>query len=353
MGEPSTTTTTTTTGSVRIDRVAAATTFSGVVRVDEADGSTVERSYGWADRQWQIPFGPDTRAAIASGTKGFTALAAMALIEAGTIDLDTTARSLLGRDLPLVDDTVTIEHLLAHRSGIGDYLDEDTIEDSASYVLAVPVHQLRDAESYLAVLQGFAQVFVPGETFAYNNGGYVVLAVCLERAAGEPYHQLVDRLVCGPAQLDQTDFVRSDALPAGVATGYLDPEGFRTNVLHMPLLGVGDGGVYSTVADIRRFWTALFAGRIVRTETVESMVRPHRTTPSDGERYGLGFWLAADGSVVQLEGGDPGVSFVSTHDPTTGRTATVISNTSDGAWPMARLLRDDAPDPPPPQSKSG
>ena len=49
----------------------------------------------------------------------------MSLIEDGTLELDTTARSLLGDDLPLIDDEVTVEHLLAHRSGIGDYLDED------------------------------------------------------------------------------------------------------------------------------------------------------------------------------------------------------------------------------------
>ncbi|CAN5682103.1 serine hydrolase domain-containing protein [soil metagenome] len=330
----------------RVEEVASRTAFSGVVRVDEVDGTTFERVFGWADRRWQVPFQPDTRAAIASGTKGFTALATMAVIEAGDLDLDTTARSLLGRDLPLVDDAVTIEHLLAHRSGIGDYLDEDTIADSSDYVMSVPVQQLDDAESYLAVLDGHAQVSAPGDVFAYNNGGFVVLALCLERAAGEPYDQLVERLVCRPAALDDTTFVRSDALSGNIATGYLDATGLRTNVLHMPLVGVGDGGLYTTAADIRRFWAMLFSGGIVRPDTVEAMVHPRSRTASGNHRYGLGFWLAADGPVVQFEGADAGVSFRSTHDPTTSRTSTVIANTSDGAWPMARVLDgrdDDAP----------
>ena len=65
-----------------------------------------------------------TRFAVASGLKGYTAAVTMALVERGRLSLTTTARSLLGSDLPLIDDHVTIEQLLSHRSGIGDYLDE-------------------------------------------------------------------------------------------------------------------------------------------------------------------------------------------------------------------------------------
>ena len=86
----------------------------------------------------------------------------MSLIEEGRLGLDTTARSVLGDDLPLIDDTVTIEHLLAHRSGIGDYLDEDAIEDITDYVMPVGVHQLATSDDYLAILDGFAMVVRAG-----------------------------------------------------------------------------------------------------------------------------------------------------------------------------------------------
>ena len=61
-----------------------------------------------------------------------------------------------------------------------------------------------------------------------------------------------------------------------------------------------------------------------------------------GERwaYGLGFWVEREGPVVTLDGYDAGASFRSRHDPTTGRTWTVVSNTSDGAWPIAKALTD-------------
>jgi CubicO group peptidase (beta-lactamase class C family) len=105
-----------------IDRIAEETRFSGVLRIDR-DGTRVERAYGLADRAHGIANTVDTRFAIASGAKSLTALAVMSLVEEGRLELATTARSILGEDLPLIDDAVTVEQLLSHRSGIGDFFD--------------------------------------------------------------------------------------------------------------------------------------------------------------------------------------------------------------------------------------
>ena len=65
----------------------------------------------------------------------------------------------------------------------------------------------------------------------------------------------------------------------------------------------------------------------------------HRSdVPAESKRYGLGFWLGQHSDSVILEGFDAGVSFRSVHDPRSGLTCTVISNSSDGAWPIARRL---------------
>src|SRR5687768_16044816 len=142
-----------------LDALAAETSFSGVVRVDDRDGVRVEKAYGLAHRGWGIPNEVDTRFATASATKGLTALAVMSLVEEGRLGLDTTARSVLGADLPLIADDVTVEHLLAHRSGIGDYLDEAAEMDLADYLMPVPVHELDTTESFLRVLDGFETKF--------------------------------------------------------------------------------------------------------------------------------------------------------------------------------------------------
>ena len=134
-------------------------------------------------------------------------------------------------------------------------------------------------------------------------------------------------------------FIRSDELPGRTALGYLPVTGrSRTNVFHLPVLGSGDGGIYSTAADITTFWQSLFTEKIVPAAWVAEMVRARSDVPSESMRYGLGFWLGRHSDTVILEGFDAGVSFRSVHDPKSNVTHTVISNSSDGAWPITKRL---------------
>jgi CubicO group peptidase (beta-lactamase class C family) len=319
-------------------RLAEETTFSGVVRIDQGGETLLAEAYGWARRDLGIPNTVDTMFAIASGSKSFTALAILSLVEEGRLALDTTARSLLGDDLSLIADDVTVEHLLSHRSGIGDYLDEETSGPVTDYLMTVPVHQLADTEDFLRVLDGYPTRAPAGERFEYCNGGYVVLAVLAERASGIPFHELVVERVCRPAGMVDTSYLRSDELPARTAFGYLFADGLRTNVLHLPVRGSGDGGAWSTLADVHALWAALDGGSIVRPATWAEMVRPRGATESGAYRYGLGFWLSGTGGIIEMEGHDAGVSFRSTRDPDADTTVTVMSNTSEGAWPIAEHL---------------
>lgn len=277
-------------------RVAAEHRYSGVVRVDRSGRTELAESFGFAERPFPIPNTLDTQFGVASACKGLTALTVVSLVDEGRLGLDKTARSILGEDLPEIGDAVTVEHLLAHRSGIGDYLDE-------------------------------------GE-------GFEVLALVVERLTGTSFHDLVKTRVCDPAGMHDTAFLRSDELPARAARGYLRADGLRTNVLHLPVRGSGDGGLYSTVDDIHAFWPALFAGRIVPSSWVEEMLLPRSDVPEEARRYGLGFWRDQSTEAVLLEGYDAGVSFRSVHDPSTALTWTVVSNTSDGAWPVAQHLSE-------------
>ncbi|MFA9429959.1 serine hydrolase domain-containing protein [Egicoccus sp. AB-alg2] len=326
----------------RLGHLVADAAFSGVVRIDRDGDPEVVVARGMAQRGEGIPNRADTRFAIASGTKGLTALTVMSLVADGAVGLDTPARALLGADLPSIDDAVTVGDLLAHRSGIGDYLDEESLGDIDEYVLSVPVHTLATTDGYLPLLEGHPQKFPPGERFTYCNSGYVVLALLAERITGRPFHDLVVERVCAPAGMHDTAFERTDALPGGVALGYLDAEGPRTNLLHLPVRGSGDGGIHTTVDDVHALWRALFEGRIVPAALVEAMVHPHSDVPAENLRYGLGFWLEPDGDGVALEGYDAGVSFRSIHRPAEARTLTVVANSSEGAWPVAKWLANEA-----------
>ena len=137
-----------------LDDAVAAEAFTGVVTVDVADRRILERCEGFIHRALRVPMSSRARIAIASGSKTFTALAVMRLVD----------------DLPLIDNRVTIEHLLTHTSGIGDYLDEDSDWETSDYVLSLPVHALTTAEAFLPMLQGHPQKFAAGGQFAYCNG---------------------------------------------------------------------------------------------------------------------------------------------------------------------------------------
>ena len=139
--------------------------------------------------------------------------------------------------------------------------------------------------------------------------------------------------------MDDTAFLRSDELPGRAALGYLDERRPRTNVLHLPVRGNGDGGIYSTAADI----SCALARALRRAD------RPARLGGGDGAaaerraRAERGATASASGSTGRATSSSstattPGVSFMSTHDPASATTRTVISNTSEGAWDMAKLL---------------
>ena len=316
-----------------LERLAVEQSFSGVVGI-ERDGHLVTRAYGYADRAHGIATTVEHRFGIASGTKTLTALGVLSAVAEGLIDMDLPIRALLGDELPSVDDRVTVRNLLHHRSGIGDYFDENADPDKLDYAMSVPVHTLDGSVGYMAALAGYPQKFQPDTDFSYCNSGYVLLGVLLERTTGMPYAQAIAERVTGPAEMTRTEFLRMDSLPGDAAVGYLTDEGLRTNVLHLPVVGLGDGGVFTTVEDVHRLWRAMADGRLG-----EDVLITMTTPPVTDARYGMGMWLDAQPGQVTMEGMDAGVSFRSTRFPN-GTSFSVLSNTGEGAWPLAQFLAD-------------
>ena len=312
------------------------TRFSGVITVSRSGRRLAALSSGFADRANERPNQIDTQFAIASATKGLTALTVAGVIESGQLALDTTLRSLIPVGLDLVDPDVTIEHLLGHTSGVGDYIDEDVLDDIDAHLFELSPHMLQSPTDYLPLLVGRPQQSPPGERFKYNNSGFAMLAIAAEAATGRSFYDLMHDLVLEPAGMTDTAFLRSDDLPSGAALGYV--ESGRSNVFHLPVRGTGDGGLYSTAADLERLWASLFEGRIVSKATVDQLTTIRNPTPNGGIGYGLGFWVWPSGHTVEIHGCDAGVSCQTVHDRPSGVTYAVLANDSSGAWPIATYL---------------
>jgi len=200
----------------------------------------------------------------------------------------------------------------------------------------VPGHHLVNTEDYLAVLRDVPNKFPAGDHFSYCNSGYVVLALIAERLSECSFHRLVTEQVLKPAGMTRTGFFRFDDLPGDAALGYLDDG--RTNIFMAPVRGSGDGGAFTTVGDVQKFWAALMAGKIVPQHRVRQMISPQSAgPPAHRMHYGWGVWL--DGDAVVLDGGDHGVSFRSTLNPASRRLWTAVSNASRGIDPLIPRLR--------------
>jgi len=322
----------------KVDAEAQDSSFSGVLEVASPNCS-FRGSWGYRDRANRLENETDTRFGIASGTKGFTALAVASLVEEGKFGMETKAVSLLGDRFPELHPSITIEQLLAHTSGVGDHYDEDEIEEGVDdFILSIPVQNLVSPFDYLPLLRECAQKFAPGEKACYSNGGYVVLAMIIELVSGMPFQRYIEDRIFHCAEMTQSGFFRSDNLPQNAALGYLvGKEEFRSNVFNLPVIGSGDGGAYSSIKDMKLFWRSLLSFKIVGKSTLEPMIiAQNRFESSD---YGFGFWIEDEGNFVALEGYDAGVSFYSATSRGLETQFTVISNDRSGAWPILKIIK--------------
>ncbi|MCA9750549.1 MAG: beta-lactamase family protein [Gemmatimonadetes bacterium] len=335
----------------RLDRVIEAAIrepgFSGVISIRRGPDVLHESAHGHANRTYRAPNAIDTRFGIASGTKFLTALAIGRLLDRGDLSISTRLVECLPLERPRYDPTITVAQLLSHTSGVPDYFDEELAPDPESFGVGVPWSELRNLRDYVAVLPDTGMKFPPGAAFSYSNSGYILLGLVVEEISGHPYRDFVASEVLRPAGMDSSGFHAFDRLPENTATGYIDEEDgtWRTNEFQLPIIGAADGGAFSTVGDVARMWHAFSRGSIVSRELVEDFTHPHARAEKEGEHvhYGRGLWVTTtpgQAPILAIEGYDAGVSFRSSFRPEDGSLVTVVSNTTRGAWPVLRALRE-------------
>jgi CubicO group peptidase (beta-lactamase class C family) len=314
--------------------------FSGVVSIRRHGQVLYERAAGYADRSNKIANSLDTRFGIASGTKFLTALAIGKLIAAGKLSLSTRLQDCVALDFPNYSPEITIRHLLTHTSGIPDYYDEEKITDFDHFFVGRPWYELKGPRDYLAVFPDEPMKFPPGARFSYSNGGYILLGVVIEEVTGLPYQQYVEQAIFQATGMKRSGFFAFNQLPEQTALGYIEEAGgWRTNIYNLPIVGASDGGAYTTVGDLVMLWKAFWENEIVPQDLVEIYATPYvlAGTESEATYYGHGLWIFMEPggqAEVYMTGGDAGVSFRSSVRRAADLQITVLSNTTDGAWPV-------------------
>ena len=308
--------------------------FRGVVSVSKNGESLFKKAYGFADLPNKRPNKTDTIFEVASGSKAFVATGIMKLIEEGRLTLETKIGSLLDFDLRQISPEITVRQLLNHTSGIPDYFDESAMDDMSELWAKFPNYLVRKPSDMLPTFIDKPMMYSPGEKFQYNNTGYAVLAIIIEKVTGMDFDKYLAKLIFEPCGMESTGYYELDRLPANCAAAYIydeERDEYFTNIYSTNAKGDGAGGVYTTVDDVERFWAHFLSGSIVAKDTVKEMTSLQAENAEEEESYGFGFWLDGDDNNLPFfQGMDPGISFRTSCD--NGIYICVVSNFCDDVW---------------------
>lgn len=320
------------------------TEFSGVIQISKGDEILLDIAMGYARLFDKIPNRTDTSFGIASGTKGFTALAILKLIDAGKLNLEDNIFEILPYDFPNVKTPMTVKQLLTHTSGIYDYFDEEVIEDFGELFKIVPINKILGPKDMLPMIITGDCYFAPGEQFKYCNSGYVVLGMLIEVVSGMSYSDYLNENIIKPLKLTGTGCYKTNQLPPNTAIGYLKDKDKKwcSNIFEIPMACTADGGLFTTTDDVRIMWNGFIKGNLI-SEKLKIQALAKQVKRRSSGYYGLGFFINNDETcktkTYELVGGDPGVSFSSIYFIENDCILTIISNTELDAWDLGQVIR--------------
>lgn len=242
------------------------------------------KTYGLADVDKQIPVETRTNFRLASFTKQFTALCIMMLEEQGKLSYDQTLNDIFP-EFPAYGKQITIRHLLHHTSGLIDY--ESLIPDTATI-------QVVDKDVLHLMMQQDSTYFPPGAKYQYSNSGYAVLAMIVKRVSGQRFAQFLKENIFDPLGMTKTvAYENGISEVEHRAFGYANENGklvFKDQSLTSAVLG--DGGIYSSVADLFQWDQALYTDKLVRLETLNQAFT--MGVLNDGTKLDYGFGWRVD-----------------------------------------------------------
>lgn len=243
-----------------------------------------KHAYGLADVEANTPCTPATNFRLASVSKQFTAAAILLLVDRGKLALDDTLDEFFP-GFPDYGHAITVKQLLTHTSGLPHY--EDLIPKGTSL-------QLDDLDVLQILMDTKEPRFKAGEKFEYSNSGYTLLGLIVEAAAGQPFHDFMLTELFRPLGMKDTVlYQRGLNSVSHRAFGHEQKDGKWIRADQSLTSAVrGDGGVYSSLDEYRRWLVALDAHKIVLgTDSYTAMFTPQVLTDRDGSHYGYGWFI--------------------------------------------------------------
>ncbi len=270
--------------------------FMGSVAV-ALDGKIIfSDACGWADAEWQVKNTVDTRFRTGSIAKQFTAASVLLLQEQGKFELSDPIGKYLP-DLPESWRSATIHQLLTHTSGIPTYT-QGPVFERMSRLGATPAEMIDSVRDQ-------PLNFRHGSQFKYNNTGYIVLGMLIEKVSGMPYERFVKENVFDRAGMKDSGFDEQHKIIPRRARGYSLYKGGLQNADFLDTTSAWSaGGFYTTVNDLVLWSEALAHQKVLNADSTQRMFSVYPETILQGMHYGYGVVLAERfGHTLQYHGG--------------------------------------------------
>jgi D-alanyl-D-alanine carboxypeptidase len=277
-------------------------------------------AHGLADVEaWRAPTAA-TIYEIGSNTKQFTAAAIMRLVEQGRVKLDDDLSKYVPQ-FPLQGRKVSIHQLLNHTSGIHSYTSSPGWQKTWNDVLSP------DAIVKFVAADTFD--FAPGTAYRYNNTGYVLLGMVIEKASGQKYADYLDAQFFKPLGLRSTSYCPSKTTDPAFARGYSKAPNGTARARFMDLSHpFAAGALCSTVGDFATWQRALDAGKVVSPASYALMSTAD--TLVSGRKINYGFGLVPGvfngHKTISHTGGIPGFASAATWVPDDSLSIVVFTN---------------------------
>ena len=303
-----------------VDSFVSAKQFMGDVLVAEDGRVVLDKSYGFANEEWQVPNTAESKFRLGSITKQFTAASILLLEEQGQLSTVDPVKKYVP-DAPAAWDKITIYNLLTHTSGIPSFT-------------GFPDYHANEVRPYtpdqlVAWFKDKPLDFPPGSDWRYSNSGYVLLGYLIEKISGKSYAEFVQGNLFDPLGMHDTGYDSFTRIIPHRATGYMNgPTGLQNAPYIDMSIPLSAGALYSTTHDLLKWEQALFGGKVLNAAELKKMTTPFK------KDYACGLAIVKDpGGHAEIThgGGIEGFNTSLAYYPDNKLTVVALSNLNGGA----------------------
>jgi CubicO group peptidase (beta-lactamase class C family) len=304
--------------------------FSGTILLARKGVPIVAKGYGWANAEWEIPNTTQTKFRLGSITKQFTSMAILQLQEQGKIKVQDPICTYVS-PCPDAWKPVTIHHLLTHTSGIPSYTNFPTYTKTMMVPMTI--------EQMVAGFRDLPLEFEPGSQFKYDNSGYFLLGVILEKVSGKTYEDVLRDQIFAPLGMKDSGYDHSDVILSRRAAGYAGQGSSFVNAAYLDMVQpFAAGALYSTVEDLLKWDQALDTDKLLPAPAREAMFTPFK----NGYAYGWSVPIVSPQTFGRRQfthgGGINGFSTMIMRLPDDNVTSIVLANNQQA--PSGAIARD-------------